>query len=160
MKQELEQQLVEKYPTLFRDYGKSPQESCMAFGVEFGDGWYKIFDELCAYLIDISEQEEWVSPKDGGDFISFKRPTIHFNQVKEKYGTMRVYWSWEDTNNYEMFDENEVAKRLNYLDKKIQNAIDYVEFLSSRTCEVCGKPGTLNTEGWYMVRCTGRFCGK
>lgn len=34
MTPELEHRLVRNYPELFKDYGKDPMESCMAFGVE------------------------------------------------------------------------------------------------------------------------------
>ena len=46
MKQELEQQLIAKYPKLFGDVNKSPMESLMCFGCECGDGWYDILDNL------------------------------------------------------------------------------------------------------------------
>lgn len=69
MNRELE--LVKKYPKLFEYYGVSPQESCMAFGCECGEGWYNILDELF----------EKLSEYDG----------IILAQVKEKFGGLRVY---------------------------------------------------------------------
>jgi len=35
----------------------------------------------------------------------------------------------------------------------VENAIEFCEYLSSITCEECGKPGKLYTEGWYMTLC-------
>lgn len=71
MKKILTLQLVEKYPKLFIDYGKSPRESCMAFGCDCGDGWYNLIDDLCASL----------SIYEG----------VSLAQVKEKFGGLRVY---------------------------------------------------------------------
>ena len=49
MKQELEDKLIKKYPEIFKDCYKSARESCMAWGLEVGDGWYDLIDRLCAY---------------------------------------------------------------------------------------------------------------
>ena len=74
MKRELEQQLIEKYPKLFGDYGKSPMESCMAFGCDCGDGWYEILARLCASLEKYEDD-------------------VVFAQIKEKFGGLRVYFN-------------------------------------------------------------------
>jgi hypothetical protein len=42
--------LIKKYPKIFRDVNKSPQETCMCWGFECGDGWFKILDNLCAAI--------------------------------------------------------------------------------------------------------------
>jgi len=47
MKAELEKQLFDKYPKIFGDHTGSPQETCMCWGLEVGDGWYDIIDVLC-----------------------------------------------------------------------------------------------------------------
>ena len=164
MTTELEKQLIEKYPILFRDRFKSPQETCMCWGVEFGDGWYKIFDDLCAYLMRLSKHEIFLRLKDefkteeNKGYIYVRKPSITFTQVKEKYGTMRVYWIGNGVENYDELKEKledvedleENTKR--YYDQ-VENAIEFTEFLSSRICEVCGEPGKVYTNGWYMSRC-------
>lgn len=164
MSPELEHKLIEKYPTLFKDRNKSPRESLMCFGCEFSDGWYKIFDELCDYLTKLANHEMFFTIKDeyktedGKGYIYVKHPSISFTQVKEKYGTMRIYWVGNGIENYE-----EIQVKLNdpealeintkqYYDK-VDNAIDYAEFLSSKVCEECGDPGKVYTNGWYMARC-------
>ncbi len=58
---------------------------------------------------------------------------IRVTQIKEKFGTLRFYTNWSN-------DE---------LDKLIQEAED----LSGETCETCGEPGTLNTQGWRFTAC-------
>ena len=77
MKPELEKQLVEKYPKIFKMVGSTPQESCMAWGIECRDGWYQLIYELCRELqhnTDVNGQ-----------------PQIVAAQVKQKFGGLRFY---------------------------------------------------------------------
>lgn len=164
MSPELEKQLIEKYPVLFRDRYKSPQETCMCWGVEFSNGWYKIFDDLCAYIAKLSKHEMFFKLKDefkteeNKGYTCVKSPTISFTQVKEKYGTMRVYWMGNGIDNYDEIEDklndlNDLETQTKRYYDRIDNAIDYVEFLSSRVCEDCGESGKLYTSGWYMTKC-------
>jgi len=70
MKKELEEKLVKKYPTVFGEYGGDMRETCMAWGLTCGDGWYKIIDELCQVL---------------------EPAGVVAAQVKEKFGGLRFY---------------------------------------------------------------------
>ena len=162
MKKELEMKLVEKYPKLFKHYGKSPQETCMAWGCEHGDGWYNILDELCEKLSQLKFHKtlvectrvprnplcEWLFNRSPSwnilDKLFLKEiyNTIHvegitFDQIKEKFGTLRIYTNgcpeviYTESNNY------------------IQEA----ESKSETTCEQCGEIGTLKVTGWHGVTC-------
>lgn len=117
MQKELELKLVEKYPKLFRDYGKSEMETCMHWGCECRDGWYLILDEL---FDNISKYEDLV-----------------LEQVKEKFGTLRVYISGTTKENWDDVDFH----------------LERAYYKSSRTCEDCGKQGKLITNGWFRVAC-------
>jgi hypothetical protein len=55
------------------------------------------------------------------------------SQVKEKYGTLRFYMSSET-------DEMDAA-------------IHKAEYLSSKTCDICGKAGRLRGEHWVQTLC-------
>ncbi len=77
MKPELEKQLVEKYPKIFQMVGSTPQESCMAWGLAVGDGWYWIIDQLCKQL-------QWSTDNNN-------QPQIVAAQVKEKFSGLRFY---------------------------------------------------------------------
>jgi hypothetical protein len=117
MKQELELQLVKKYPSLFRDYGGDMMKTCMAWGCECGDGWFKILDNLCENLS--------------------KYPDVVLAQVKEKFGTLRVYIDCSDENYNE-----------------VQKLIDTAETLSGETCEICGSPAKLDSDSyWWTTIC-------
>jgi len=77
MKKELEQNLYNKYPKIFRQTNLSPEETSMCWGFTCGDGWYKIIDTLCERLqYDIDHNFE---------------PQLEAVQVKEKFGTLRFY---------------------------------------------------------------------
>lgn len=77
MKPELETQLVKKYPKIFKMVGSTPQDSCMAWGISVGDGWYWLIDKLCDRL--------------QSDIDSNNRLQLVAAQVKEKFGGLRFY---------------------------------------------------------------------
>ncbi len=117
MSPDLEKKLVEEFPKLFADYGKSPMETCMAWGCEHGDGWFGIIHGLCASI------DRHVKRKN----IDFK-----FAQIKEKFGTLRVYCYGEDD--------------------YIHGVIRMAEAMSAITCEVTGQPGQMCRKGyWYRT---------
>lgn len=62
--------LYEDYPELFEQKSWDKTKTCMNWGVECGEGWYNILDDLCKKLC--------------------KYP-IQFAQVKEKFGALRIY---------------------------------------------------------------------
>jgi hypothetical protein len=124
MKIELQNKLIEKYPKIFKDMNKSPQESLMCFGFECGDGWYWLIDKLCEFFVKIYRQT-------GANVIAV--------QVKEKYGELRFYF-------YIAEASEETAMR-------IYNMVRFFETLSIQTCEVCGEMGVLYTSGWYKTLC-------
>jgi hypothetical protein len=75
---EAQKVLFEKYPTLFRQVGLPASESCMAWGIECGKGWYQIIDMLSEALIN--------KYGDG----------IEYAQIKEKWGVLCVYVDFLD----------------------------------------------------------------
>lgn len=78
MKTELQKKLFDKYPIIFQDRNKPMTETCMCWGVDTGDGWYNLIDKLCSELMYISKKHDVI---------------IIADQVKEKYGTLRFYYS-------------------------------------------------------------------
>jgi hypothetical protein len=165
MKAELEQKLIQKYPDFFRDVTKSPQETCMCWGIETGDGWYGIMDDLCGFLKDLREnrhyylrlKDEFRNDENHGS-IDFSCPEIVFDQVKEKYGTLRIYWHFTGLENYEetrskLKDPDELDRTIDRCMNIVDGVVEFCEYLSSRTCEVTGKPGKLYSRGWCVTLC-------
>ena len=119
MKAELQEALAVDFPELFHGRHKSIQESLMPFGCECGDGWEPILRRLCAKLEAIH---------------SSRLPELELVQVKEKYGTLRVYAVGGG--------DNEVA-----------DAICAAESESARTCEDCGASGKMQDGAWMRTLC-------
>ena len=135
MKQELQQQLYDKYPELFSNKDKSIMESCMAWGIECGDGWYDILSSLCWKIKqqedNIRSQTEYKQQKDV-TYTSNYYP-IKFDQIKEKFGGLRVYF----TGGYSY----------------IEGFVSMAESFSYKICEVCGERGKPNKGGWISTLC-------
>ena len=132
MRDELDKQLCEKYPKIFADRYKPMTETAMCWGIECGDGWYNIIDQLCG---NIQSHIDW-KEKQGG-FIS----QVVAEQVKEKFGTLRFYFDTELTG---------LVKDIMY------DCVRAGEFASTYTCEYCGNSlGKLQTEtGWVKTSCS------
>ena len=77
MRAELQTQIYEKFPKLFRQKDLPMTETCMCWGIECGDGWYWLIYNLADAIqryIDANKKEQ-----------------IEVVQVKEKYGGLRFY---------------------------------------------------------------------
>lgn len=79
MRKELEQRLVERYPTWFNTTGDI-RHTLMPRGFTHDDGWFDILWRLCGDLEPLVAQFE-------------KETGLHFEvlQVKEKFGGLRFY---------------------------------------------------------------------
>ena len=88
MDKKLQDKLYKKYPKIFKDRNRSIRESCMGWGIDTGNGWYKILDILCSLL-------QW-------DTDENKYPQVVASQVKEKYGGLRFYTNGENDTQHGM----------------------------------------------------------
>ena len=79
MKDELEQQLVAKFPALFKGQDKPPTESFMCFGCECSDGWFDLIYNACACIANHLKNRP-------------ECPPVEFTQIKEKFGGLRLYY--------------------------------------------------------------------
>lgn len=150
------QNLVKKHPILFKNIEN--HNSPMSYGCNIGDGWLDIFSNLCDFLDSLMDNKEYIRGKSSRDIKTVDRPNIVFDQVKEKFGLMRIYWSFDQLNEesqkiVDSLPEDKMNTVFNAYSHTIDAVIGYVEFLSKRTCETCGKPGKLTSNGWIKVRC-------
>jgi len=129
MSPELDKQLVEKYPLLYRDRYGSPKNTLMCFGFACGDGWYDLLDRASAKIeaeIICLRDEEKVPEED----------LPRAAQIKEKWSGLRMYIDMEESNTV------------------IEEAILEAEEEASKTCEECGSPGTCrNSSSWIVTLC-------
>ena len=113
--------LFEKYPELFTEKDLPPSQSNMCFGFECGDGWFDLLDNLCKCISEYQKHNK----------VDHK---VSVNQVKEKFGSLRFYYT----------GGNE------YIDGMVRLA----EVISETTCEDCGNIGKIEYDaGWLKCRC-------
>jgi hypothetical protein len=130
MKQELDELLCTKYPKMMINRDKPMQETAMCWGFECGDGWFPILDQLMGNIqhhIDWKQQQKEKYNRGEGC------TQVTLDQVKEKFGTLRFYYTGGD-------DE-------------ISGMVRMAESMSSVTCEQCGKPGKQVGGGWITTLC-------
>ena len=138
MDQELQDQLFQKYPDLFSNRTKSPMESCMSWGCEIGNGWYELLNSVCwrifQYEQNIADRVR-IRTKNGkeNDQSDLDYVPVKFDQIKEKFGGLRIYYSGGD----------------DYVDGIVGMADEY----SYKVCEVCGNAGKPNKGGWISTLC-------
>ena len=134
MKIELEEQLYIKYPELFIQKTLPITQSAMGFGIETGDGWFNLIDQCCNKLSLIS--------KCTGISISF-------SQVKEKYGTLRLYMRVIFPT-VSVYSDEQLATFMDIIDM----IEEYAEIQSGHICEECGEMGQIDyTAGWLSCSC-------
>ena len=142
MKQELDDELCAKYPAIFADRHADMQVTAMCWGIETGDGWYNIIDQLCASIQDHIDSRhknhqwdlEWNEKNpDQPRPVREPVPQVVAEQVKEKYGTLRFYYRGGDD--------------------VIDGMVRMAEAMTAVTCDVCGVPGKLGGQGWISTRC-------
>ena len=124
MKKELDEYLCKVYPKIMVNRNKDMTETWMCWGFECGDGWFNILNNLMGNIqnhIDWQNREKEVVPQ------------VTLDQVKEKFGTLRFYYSGGDDT--------------------IRGMVSMAESMSSVTCEECGKPGTSTSGGWIKTVC-------
>jgi hypothetical protein len=144
----LEKKLYEKYPSLFRDKDAPMNVTCMCWGIDCDNGWYDILDELCSELMKLKGSE-----------------LIHFSQIKQKYGTLRVYVDIDSFYNSPLYNnkftkyiynvylflmEQRLIERNNILFDEVNKLIDIAEQKSAITCECCGKEGAVSSFGYWV----------
>jgi hypothetical protein len=132
MKQELDKLLCERYPKMMVNRNKNMQETTMCWGFECGDGWFNILDQLMG---NIQHHIDWNNKNFEKGYTQYKQVTqVTLDQVKEKFGTLRFYYTGGD-------DE-------------ISGMVRMAESMSGVTCEECGNPGQRRGGGWVHTYCT------
>jgi len=107
--------MEERFPKMFEGkYG----------GFAVGEGWWHIIESLCA---NIQSHTDWKVKQ--GKVIS----QVEVNQIKEKFGGLRFYYSGGD-------DE-------------ISGMVRMAESWADRSCEECGSIGTTRNGGWIKTLC-------
>ena len=143
MRQELDEYLCKVYPQMMVNRNKDMKETCMCWGFECGDGWFNIVNQLMGNIqhhLDWKERQRDVTirfnstaaPEDIRP-VPDAIPQVTLDQVKEKLGSLRFYYTGGD--------------------EYISGMVTMAETMSGVTCEVCGNIGESNGGPWLKVRC-------
>ncbi len=107
--------MEERFPKMFGDqYG----------GFAVGSGWWPILEILCA---NIQSHIDW-RVKQGKDC-----PQVVIEQIKEKFGGLRFYYSGGD--------------------EEISGMVRMAESFADSLCEECGGIGKRRNGGWIRTLC-------
>jgi hypothetical protein len=113
--EEFAARMEERFPKMFEGkYG----------GFAVDEGWWPILESLCA---NIQSHIDW-RVKQGQEIAQ-----VEVNQIKEKFGGLRFYYSGGD-------DE-------------ISGMVRMAEAWADRSCEQCGAPGKSRGGGWIKTLC-------
>lgn len=131
MKKELDELLCQKYPKIFVNRHADMKTTAMCWGFECGDGWFNILDQLCS---NIQHHIDWNNRNFEKGYTQYKQVSqVTADQVKEKFGTLRFYYTGGDD--------------------YISGLTSMAESMSAVTCEKCGSPGTTGGQGWISTLC-------
>jgi len=119
----LRQRYPYQFPQTLSDYMLDPEP-----------GWLPIIDALCHDVDRLLPTEV--------------RSQFQWTQIKEKFGTLRAYWSLGPLF-YDIQRPDERAVLWTAINQRIQSATAE----SARTCGECGAPGTLRRLRWVRTLC-------
>jgi len=129
MKRENDEYLCKVYPKMMVNRDKPMTETAMCWGFAVGNGWFQLLNQLMG---NIQNHIDWQNRN--GEVVS----QVTVDQVKEKFGTLRFYYTGGDD--------------------YIRGMVTMAESMSGILCEECGKPATINWPtltqgGWVRTRC-------
>ena len=131
MKKELDDLLCSKYPKIFKDRHAGCETTAMCWGFDCGDGWFNILNQLMG---NIQHYTDWNNDNFAKGYTQYKQvPQVTLDQVKEKFGTLRFYYTGGD--------------------EHISGMVRMAESMSGVTCEECGNPGSRCGSSWIYTAC-------
>ena len=98
-------------------------------------GIFDLFEKDMESVINQEYKEKRLKEIVEGDFRTVPEiiPQVTLDQVKEKFGTLRFYYTGGDD--------------------YISGLVSMAESMSGVTCETCGKPGTSTGGSWIKTAC-------
>ena len=123
MRFDLKQSLLTKHPKILGDTS-----------LNIGDGWYTIVDQLCKHIqeyIDWTNSSGVWATKNNRAKRNVEQVTAE--QIKEKFGGLRFYYSGGDD--------------------KIDGMVTITEAMSIYICEQCGNAGRPTGTYWIKTLC-------
>lgn len=110
---DFDKKICERFPEFFVNRDKTMQESCMYWGFEMGPGWRPVLWELCEKLEVLTKPYNLI---------------LHFDQIKEKYGSLRAYYSIQN-----------LKPEYKLVDDMISDLVNEYEDKCNHICAISGK---------------------
>ena len=177
MKQELEEQLYNKYPKLFKERTLPMTQTAMCFGLECGSGWLNIVERMCSLIqnhINQSRSSACYVKKynrvlkqaiDGND----RNLRFHYKKLGHKDEAIEGFVKRDIENKAFRQPFCEVAPQLQFTqikekfgtlraystggDEYCEGVISMATSMSAITCEECGMPGKQRSGAWIRTLC-------
>lgn len=98
-------------------------------------GSFDLFEQQYANIVDTNYKEQRLAEIVEDEFRKISDPVaqVTLDQVKEKFGTLRFYYTGGD--------------------EYISGLVSMAESMSGVTCETCGAPGKQRGGGWIVTLC-------
>lgn len=140
MNEELENRLKVMSPEFLRELHGDVMKTCMHFGFECGDGWYKPLEKLC-----LKAQEMNTKMTD---------MKVVAKQIKSKFGMLCVYYDIVDEDSEKDIYERPRVPRSQIEEKYKEFFLAVSKAMSEceDTCEICGSTDDCDFSH-YTVRC-------
>ena len=173
MNTKLDEQLVLKYPKIFKDRHADMKSTCMCWGFECGDGWYMLLNLLCRDI------QEHIDNIERNNELSKEHNEAKIAAKAGDFTKLEAYWS---NSSKEFIEKQKHLARKGELckiyeapqitavqvkekfgglrfyfhggDKFIQGLVSFAESMSYHICETCGTTLEVGqTEGWIRTIC-------
>jgi hypothetical protein len=169
MKEQDSKYLMCRFPRLFSSFMKRGEHAHHQFSI--GDGWYGIVTNICHEIFKLQYYAE----------LEYSFINVDCSQIKGKFGGLRFYYSidieCESRSSKRFIKINEwvgtkmcrrgFAKQWWAIDRfrrkyiyetwyeKVRTVVKEGEWLSYKTCEVCGEPGKrcIPSGDWMSTLC-------
>ena len=171
MREELDNQLCQKYPKIFRDRHGDMKETLMCWGFECGDGWYNIINQLCSNIqhhIDWRQQQhdrdvkynEMVQAGLAGNLELLEEYYRGWLNAEDRIAEALERGPTKVTEPVQQVVAVQIKEKFGTLrfytnggDDIIDGMIRMAESMSGVTCEKCGSPAKRRDGGWIRTLC-------
>lgn len=157
MKEDFEKQLQSNFLFMLQNQDKEERNIYRRWGCECSSGWFELIHELCQRITNRYAEEG----------ISANEIDLEVFQIKEKFGTLRFYYSFKGVScglqaidflgstsfrfEPQNCEDDEAKKKLRH---DISELVRGYEKWSAHICEYCGKKGTLRMDmPWKKTLC-------
>ena len=170
MKKELQEELFKKYPKIFRQKDLPMTQTAMCWGIDAGDGWFWLIDNLC-FEIQSHVNSRISSERTRRKYNNWKNIFRHYRYgwrnpwwYRGLFSRFKTYLDYRKPFDYITLqvEAEQVKEKYGSLrfyasncDDVVFGITNFAEYLSGKICEECGtlENVTQNEGGWIRTLC-------